>query len=145
LEQESEQLLETVQAANELFSHGALRCFNLDLSENICPTDNAKIKTVKSTREAALDARLLLHTTRLASERVHQLKLDTSSFDREEFMRRLRERLYVPRGTAGEGKMNWAALKPAVTKALIRAPSIGFMCVGVPFSCCKLHCMKYLH
>lgn len=129
-----------MQAANELFSHGAPFCVFLIIYIHT----QHHVTIVKSTREAALDARLLLHTTRLASERVHQLKLDTSSFDKEEFMRRLRDGLIhgtVPTRNESssstavvstatvEQKIHWSVFKSAVTRALIRAPSIGFMYV----------------
>jgi hypothetical protein len=62
LQAESSSLYDTLTAANELFSH------------------------VKSTHEAQLDAKLLLQTSSLTSQRAQKVKLEQGSWDLTEFL-----------------------------------------------------------
>lgn len=62
LQAESSSLYDTLTAANELFSH------------------------VKSTHEAQLDAKLLLHTSSLTSQRAQKVKLEQGTWDLTEFL-----------------------------------------------------------
>jgi hypothetical protein len=65
LQAESSSLYDTLTAANELFSH------------------------VKSTHEAQLDAKLLLQTSSLTSQRAQKVKLEQGSWDLTEFLNAL--------------------------------------------------------
>ena len=69
LQAESSCLLDTLTAANELFSH------------------------VKSTHEAQLDAKLLLHTSALTSQKAQKVKLEQGSWDLTEFLAALSMKL----------------------------------------------------
>ena len=111
LQEESESLMETVAAANELFSHGKLTKKHAECA-------------VKSTQEAALDAKLLLHTAHLGSERAQKLKVERGSFDLHEFIGHVRDRLEsgsTPRG------LNWSSVSKQVARALAQSACPSFM------------------
>ena len=110
LKEDSETILDTVLAANELFSH------------------------VKSTQEAALDAKLLLHAAHLTSERAQKLKVESGSFDLDDFIRKLRDRLAgdsssasQQRTLADEGSLAFDSFTSEVLQTSVRMPCLSFM------------------
>ncbi len=80
--------------------------------------------TVKSTQEAALDAKLLLHTAHLGSERAQKLKVERGSFQLHTFIAHVRD---VIESGASERGLNWEALTRKASRALLRPACPGFM------------------
>ena len=76
-----------------------------------------------STHEAVLDAKLLLHTASLASERVQRLKVDRGSFDMNVFLSKLKQK----KSTNKKEELKWKELYPFVSKTTVGIPRFHFM------------------
>ncbi len=97
LQAESSTLLDTLTAANELFSH------------------------VKSTHEAQLDAKLLLHTSALTSQKAQKVKLEQGTWDLSEFLAALSKKL-----NSGS-QLSLHNLHQDVVNSWCAPPSLAFM------------------
>ena len=98
LQAESSSLFDTLTAANELFSH------------------------VKSTHEAQLDAKLLLHTSSLTTQRAQKVQLEQGSWDLTEFLNTVSKLI-----DNGSNNTSLDALHNHVVNASLAPPSMSFM------------------
>ncbi|TPX65042.1 hypothetical protein SpCBS45565_g05449 [Spizellomyces sp. 'palustris'] len=113
-ELESEQLVRTIQKANELFQQGG---------------------TVQL-REATLDSRLLVTTAELGVQKAQRMRLDGGSFNVDDWIGKLVATMSTERQLEEEDEeyadsievhLDWFALGQAATRALLKAPTIDFM------------------
>ncbi|KNC99739.1 Smc5-Smc6 complex subunit NSE4 [Spizellomyces punctatus DAOM BR117] len=111
-ELESEQLVRTIQKANELFQQ------------------------VYTTQEATLDSRLLVTAAELGVQKAQRMRLDGGSFNVDDWIGKLVATMSTERQLEEEDEeyaespevhLDWYALGQAATRALLKAPTIDFM------------------
>ncbi|KAI8925050.1 Nse4 C-terminal-domain-containing protein [Entophlyctis helioformis] len=128
---------------------------SVDLTAQLKQVNDLFIR-VKTTQDAALDSKALLHLAELSAQKIQRLKLDGGSFDLDDFVSKLADKLSgrAPRAAqprqygddaqdadaeqdaeldaeqdAGgkRRKMDWTLLEPSVIRLSARAPVSGFM------------------